>query len=265
MKMRNKKNAWFLSLQMETLLCAVLLFAAALQSGGCAGGLPSIPNSPEDIMAKGDHYFSRGKYFQAKELYRAFMAKYPGHDWSDKAQFFLAESEFNDKQYPLAAVEYRVLVSNYGYSEYVDDAFFKTAMCALRQSPKSVLDQSKSFEALSLFDQFIRTFPNSSLIEEANTHIGDIHKKLAEKDFDNAMFYYHQKNFKSTAIYLDKIITNYPGNVFWLKSLYYHGTILLKTGDKEEARKEFERVIKYPGDLPVKKQAEEALKSIGAE
>jgi len=37
----------------------------------------------------------------------------------------LGESYFNMEEYALAAVEYRVLVTNYGYSEYVDEGYFR--------------------------------------------------------------------------------------------------------------------------------------------
>jgi len=40
---------------------------------GCAGGLPSIPNDPEAILAKGDTHFQKEKYFQAQELFKGFL------------------------------------------------------------------------------------------------------------------------------------------------------------------------------------------------
>jgi outer membrane protein assembly factor BamD len=241
-------------------LLLIVIWTAVLLS--CAAGIPSIPNSPEAVIAKGEDFFNRGKYFQARELFKSFLEKYPGHDLSDKAQFYVAECYFNDKEYPLAAVEYRVLVSNYGYSEYVDDAFFKTALCAYKQSPRADLDQSKSFEAISLFEQFIRTFPKSPLVEKAHEYINELHKKLAEKDFKNGYYYYKRKRYDSALIYFNKVIEKYPGNEFWLRTLYYKGNILLARGETDEAKECFSLIARYPGDSEIKRDAENMLSKL---
>lgn len=238
----------------------LLLFVGL--SVGCAGGMPSVPSSPDAILAGARDYFDRGKYFQARELYKAFLARYPGNDRSDEAQFYLAESHFYDEEYPLAAIEYRVLVGNYGYSDYVDDAFFKVALCAFQEAPRADLDQTKSFEALSLFRQFMKTFPKSPLVEEARRYIGEINKRLAEKDIKNGLFYYRQKRYDSASIYFEKVIDNYEGNRFWVEALYYQANILLAKGDKEDARSLLEKAMEYPGKADVKKEIEETLHSL---
>ena len=234
----------------------------ALMLMSCAGGIPSIPNSPDAILAKASDHFNREKYYQSKELYKAFLARYPGHSRSDEAQFFVAESHFNDGEYPLAAVEYRVLSSNYGYSEYVDDAFYKIALCATEEAPRSDLDQSKSFEALSLFEQFMRTFPTSPLIDEANLHVNEIYKKLARKDFENGYYYYRQKRFGPASVYFEKVIEKYPGNEHWLKSMFYQAKILIAKGEKDSARELLNRVLEYPRDIEVKLEAQQILNSM---
>lgn len=229
---------------------------------GCAGGIPSVPNSPEAALEKGDAYFAREKYFQAQELYKGFLRKYPGHDRSDYAQFRLAESLFASEEFALASVEYRILVSNYGYSDYADDGFFKGALCDYHQSLKPPLDQTKRLEALDKLQQFVRVFPQSPLVPEAQDHIQMIHAKLAEKAFANARFYLKRKRPVSALIYLDKIIANYPNNDFWARAFYFKGKILLERGDRDEAIKMFSQVMAYPRDIDVKQHAERELQRL---
>ena len=237
-------------------------FACALLFAGCAGGIPSIPSSPDALLAKAKDHFDRGKYYQAQELYKAFLARYPGHSQSDEAQFFLAESHFEDKEYPLAAVEYRVLTSNYGYSDYVDDAFYKIALCSAREAPRYDLDQTKSFEALSLFEQFLRTFPSSSLVDDANREVNEIYKKLAHKDFENGYFYYRLKRFGPASIYFKKVIDKYPGSEHWVKAMFFEAKILIAKGETASARELLDRVGQYPGDIDVKVEARQLLDSL---
>ncbi len=216
---------------------------------GCAGGLPSIPNDPEAILAKGDTHFQKEKYFQAQELFKGFLVKFPGHERSDYAQYMLAESYLMDREYPLAAVEYRVLVSDYGYSEYVDDAFFKEAVCFFEQAPGSHLDQTKSFEALSRFNQFLLTFSSSPLVEEANAYIDRIHETLAKKDLKNAKFYLRRNRKESARIYLDKILKLFPNNDYWAEAMYLKGMMLIGDLNPAGAKTMFEAVVDYPKEL----------------
>jgi outer membrane assembly lipoprotein YfiO len=233
--------------------------AALLSVGGCAGGMPSVPSAPDAVLEKAQSYFERGKYYQARGLYKAFLERYPGNDKSDVAQFYVAECYFADDEYPLASVEYRVLASNYGYSEYVDDAFYKMALCSAREAPRSDRDQTKSLEALSLFDQFFRTFPNSPLVAEATVQENEVRKKLAKKDFENGYFYYRHKRFEPASIYFNKVIDNYPGNEHWLKALFYQAKILIAEGDTNTARDLLDKVMEYPKDSDVKREAGEVL------
>jgi outer membrane protein assembly factor BamD len=236
--------------------CAAAVVAALIVVG-CAAGMPSIPNTPDDIIKKGDRYYERGRYFQASELYKAFLARHAGHDRSDYAQFMVAECLFDDEQYALAAVEYRLLITNYGYSEYVDDGYFKEALCNYRQSPKPGLDQTKTLEALSQFEQFVRVFGDSPKVGEAQKYISEIHEKLAHKDLENAKYYFGRKRYISAIIYLDKIIDNYPDNSYWVEAKYLKAKALYRRGERfDEALELLNEVIDYPENLRVKRNAE---------
>jgi outer membrane protein assembly factor BamD len=242
----------------------VFLVLLCILAAGCAGGIPSIPDTPEAILAKGDQYFKRKKCYQSQELFKAFLARYAGHDRSDYAQYLVAESYFCQEEYALAAVEYRILVTNYGYSEYVDDGFFKEALCNYYQSPKSELDQAKAYEALSQLQQFVQVYRKSPLVPEANKYIALTQEKLARKELENAVFYYDHKRYLSALIYLDKIIENYPNNTFWVQAKYFKARILVIRGEREDEAVELLRqVTQYPETLPVKKEAELLLKEIG--
>jgi outer membrane protein assembly factor BamD len=237
--------------------CALLLWV-----GGCVGSMPSIPNNPEAVLARGDKYFKEEKYFQSIELYKNFTSRYPGHDQSDYAQFKLAESYFKDGQYPVAAVEYQILLGNYNYSDYVDDALFKIGLCFYNESPKPPRDQQKAHDALSRLNQFLQTYPNSDLADEARDYITLLHAKLAEKEFQNAKYYFKRKKMRAALIYFDKIIEKYPDNAFWARALFYKGVILQQKGEKDEAMRYIAQVLAYPEELDVKEEARERLEKM---
>lgn len=225
---------------------------------GC-GSVPSIPNDPEAILAKGDKYFEEEKYFQSAELYMGFTSRYPGHDRSDYAQFRLAESYFKDGDYPLASVEFQILISNYNYSDYVDDALFKIGLCFYHESPNARRDQQKAYDALSRLDQFVLTYPNSPLVEEARKYVKLLHAKLAEKEFYNGHHYFKRKKMRAALIYFDKIIENYKDNEYWARAVYYKGVILQERGETEEAKRLLALCLAFEGELDEKEDARARL------
>lgn len=229
---------------------------------GCAGSIPSIPDQPAAILKKADSYYDRGKFFQSGELYKAFLARYPGEDQSDYAQFRLAESYFNDGEYPLAAVEYQVVISNYGYSEYVDDALFKIGVSFWKEAPGVERDQQKVQDALSRFEQFLQTFPKSDLVPEAKEYVARIKQRLAHKAFLSVHWYYRTKKYTAALIYCDKIIENYPDNPYWARAVYYKGMILMQRGDEDDAAKYFSQVLDYPEEVAVKQDARKRLEGM---
>lgn len=244
----------------------IALTAGVIGVMGCAGGAPSIPEAPDQILTKGDSHYQKRKWYQAQELYRGFLQRHPGHDRSDYAQFMLAESYFADEEYGLAAVEYRILVTNYGYSEYVDDAYLKEAVSLFEQAPDYAKDQTKTYEALDKLNQFVRVFGSSPLLPKAVDYVERIQSKLARKELDNAMFYIKTKRRASAIIYLDKIIEDYPNNEYWARALYHKAKLLYDGGeDLEEAARLLSQVVAYPQDVDIKPAAEELLRALRKE
>jgi outer membrane protein assembly factor BamD len=238
-------------------------FVLAVTLGvGCVGGVPKIPNTPEAILAKADEKYRKKDWFQAQELYKAFLSRHPGHDRSDYAQFMLGESYYDNKEYPLAAVEYQILLNNYGYSEYVDDALFKMGLCYYYESPKSERDQQRAHDALSRFNQFLQTFPNSPLAPEVEETVKDIHEKLAKKAFDNGYYYYRRKKWLAATIYFDKVLENYPENEYWARSAYFKAVIMEDRGETEDAVRYYSMVVAYPDDLRYKSNARARLEKL---
>lgn len=243
-----------------TRAAAALLAAAALSS--CTGGIPKVPATPEAVLERADDYQARGKHMAAISLYQAFLDRYVGNERADYAQFKLAESHLATEQYALAAVEYQVLITNYGYSEWVDDALFQIGVCYWREAPRSARDQQKAVDALSRFNQFLTTYPDNPRAPEAREYVRRIHTRLAEKAFTAARWYYRRHEPAAAIIYCDKIIENYPDNPYWVEALYLKGIALSDRARYEEAVVQFKRILEYPGDHRLKHDAEKRIREL---
>ena len=129
-------------------------------------------NLATDKIAVADRLFDKGSFGSAAGEYKDFLATFAGDERSDYAQYRLAESYRLEGEYALAEVEYRILINDYGYSDWVDDAFFLEGVCAFRQTPRFERDQTKSYQALERLNRFLQMFPSSPRLAEARAMIG---------------------------------------------------------------------------------------------
>ncbi len=216
-------------------------------------------NQPSRKLEIADDLFDKGNYDDAALEYKDYFAVFAGDERCDYAQFKLAECYRMNEEYPLAAVEYRVLINDYGYSEYVDDAFFIEGLCFFKQSSRIENDQTKTFEAKNRIERFLRLFPNSPRRGEAQQLIEEINSKLAEKKFMSAKMYYSLEHYNAALIYFSKTIDLYEGTIEAAKSHYYKGKIFEIRKNTEEAIGEYKKVISFGEDIQEKRDAQRSL------
>ena len=151
------------------------------------------------------------------------------------------------------------MITNYGYSEWVDDALFQMGVCNWNEAPRYPRDQQKSVDALGRFNQFLQTYPDSPRAGEARAYVRQINERLAEKAYTAAKWYYRQREPKAAMVYCEKIIREYPDNKYWAEALLLKGQILEDRGDKDGAIEQYTQILAYPGDLAEKKTAEQRI------
>jgi tol-pal system protein YbgF len=86
-----------------------------------------------------------GQHAEAITALRAFLAKYPRHDYADNAQYWLGEAFYAQHDYPHALGEFRNVIETYPRGNKVPDALLKVGYCygAMGQNDKAraVLEQ----------------------------------------------------------------------------------------------------------------------------
>jgi tol-pal system protein YbgF len=86
-----------------------------------------------------------GSKDEAVAALRAFLEKYPRHEYADNAQYWLGEAFYAHKDYQHALVEFRATIETYPRGNKVPDALLKVGYCyqALGQAEKAraVLEQ----------------------------------------------------------------------------------------------------------------------------
>ncbi|MBN2185527.1 MAG: outer membrane protein assembly factor BamD [Candidatus Krumholzibacteriota bacterium] len=244
---------------------AVLLISVILTSS-CGGPYTAKKvNQPDSKLLLADELLKKERYAEAAAEYKDFLAVFAGDERSDFAQFMLAECLRLEEDYTMAAIEYRILINDYGYSEYIDDAFYLEGLCSFMQSQRPERDQTKTYEALSRINRFLRLFPNSPRKAEAEKTRGEIHDLLGEKEFMNAKVYFSRKHYKAANIYFEKVVEQYPETVWAAASHYYKGRIAENTGDTGSAVLEYGKSFSSKFKFDEKSDAGKRMRSLAGD
>jgi len=222
-------------------------------------------NVPDEKLRMADELYAKRKYTQAAIEYKDFLRVFAGDARSDYAQFMLAESYREAEEYALAAVEYRILTADFGYSEYIDDAFFLEGLCAFEMTQRAERDQRQAYDALSKIERFLSIFPDSPRREEALRVREQIHDLLAKKAFQSAKLYFKRMHYTAAEIYFRKVIDQYPDTSWAARSWYYIGYISQYREDDAAAAEAYSRAVQSQFEFSEKRSASAQLKELSKE
>ncbi|MCX8648732.1 tol-pal system protein YbgF [Gilliamella sp. B2776] len=112
-----------------------------------------------------------------------------------------------------------------------------------------VNDDKQNADSIVAFQKFIKNYPKSTYLANANYWLGQLYYKEGKKD--EASFYYAT------------VVKNYPSSSKAADSLYKVGIILLDKDDKKNAKTVFQQVIsKYSKDKKIVDLAKQKLASL---
>jgi tol-pal system protein YbgF len=95
----------------------------------------------------------QGEYGAAVGSFRAFLRRYPSHDYSDNAQYWLGEAFYAQRLYPQALVELRLVAERYPQGNKVPDALLKVGYCHLAMGERA--------QAQRVLHELVRLYPRT--------------------------------------------------------------------------------------------------------
>ncbi len=132
-----------------------------------AGTRPAAPAEPaasrpptgRELYDKAYSLFQKGRYEDARRVFRKFLALYPKSDLADNAYFWIGESYYAQEQYEKAILAYDKVVQEFPRGDKV---------------PSALLKQAFAFDAIGdpvdariLLKKLLREYPSSEQAEIA--------------------------------------------------------------------------------------------------
>ena len=192
----------------------ILLIIAFLASS-CGEYEKLLKSTDYDLKkTKAKEYFDEGKYVRTSELLNQVLPRYRATAEAEELNWLNARCYYNMNDYIMAGSAYKVFAETYPYSQNAEEATFMTAYCDYMLSPRPELDQAYTNSAIEAFTFFLRRFPSSDKIDEAQQLIKELEDRLVEKSYINAKLYYDLEEYRAAVVALDNSLKEYPNTIY---------------------------------------------------
>lgn len=164
-----------------------------------------------ELMAKTAlKYYEEEKYLQAQSLYEIIIPFYRGKAEASDIFFNYAYTHYYLREYILASYYFKRFSDTYYSDMKREEALYMAAYSNYELSPNSKLDQSYSIEAISGFQLFVNTFPESKRVKKANEMIDGMRVKMEEKAFMEGQLYLDIKQYEAATRSFQNMLLEYP-------------------------------------------------------
>jgi outer membrane protein assembly factor BamD len=230
---------------MSSVFCRIFLsvFAVAWLAAGCSSTQSPETGGPENIFNLAKSAYADEDYLEAQRLFDVVKLQYPASQFADDAQYYLAEINFKREEFLLSAFAYNQLRRAYPNSEYYKEALFKAALSYYQLSPSYDRDQEYTKRAIQTFADYQMLYPGDSLANESTAKIRELRNKLAEREFSTAELYIKLNSPKSSVIYYDAVIDEYPDTDYFEQAVARKAEALADLGRSDEARRTIEQYL----------------------
>lgn len=215
---------------------------------GCSARGPMLHElGADELYTLGMQHFEARKWGDAIRALEQFASRYPSDPRIQEVRYRIGEAYFEKREYVTASAELVRLATDYPLGTYADDARFKTCESYYRLSPKPQLDQEYTLAAIDHCEALVQYFPNSEFAPKAKELLDDLSRKLAQKAFLSADYYYRRQAYDSSIIYFEDLLARYPDSEYAPRALLRLVQIYQRLGYREEMEEAKDRLLRdYP-------------------
>ena len=236
--------------------------AIALLISACGSGKNDEIKPVEVRFETGKEYYDAGKYRKAIQELKFVTFNAPGSEIGDDAQFYLANSHFELKEYILAISEYERLLRVHPESPFLEEGEYKRALCFDKMSPSSYHDQTNTLKALDAYQEYIETWPESEYKIKAESRLDLLRFKLAKKIFDNGKQYQKLGECESSAIYMRQLLEKYYDSDLAPEARWRLAECEMKLKNWESALEVLIDILGRDEDAKFSKKARKAIREV---
>ncbi len=241
----------------------LLLFSTLIILSGCAGvSEVTVSRDPKELYDKAMTSYLSDKYEDAEKYFRAIMEDHPLSPYALEAQLMLGDVCYASEKYDEANSYYTNFVALHPSHPRAPYALFQKGMSHFKDILTIDRDQTSTKKALFAFEDLKRAYPESPYSEKAGELISFLKRRLADREFYIARFYFKNENYKGALSRLKDILSDYPDVGITDETLYYIGESYLKLGEKKLASDAYTTLISNFPKSPFVEDAKDSLSRV---
>ncbi len=199
---------------MQRIIITSLLVSVFSLLSACGGGNPRTAASPFEAYEKGKTYFEKGEFDKAVIALTSVFDFGRAHEYAADAQWLLAESQYQDKNFILAANEYERFMALYSGDERTVDAEYKRALSYYNLSPPFDLDQTDTEKAITYLRLFLNRNRTHPLATDVGAKIDELQEKQALKEYESGKLYHKREQYQASAIQFERVLDKFPNTKY---------------------------------------------------
>ncbi|WP_181305808.1 outer membrane protein assembly factor BamD [Rufibacter sp. XAAS-G3-1] len=170
-------------------------------------------------------YYEKEEYDKAGALLEDLMPLLKGRSEYERANFLYAYTKYHQQLYLESSFHFTSFGQTFPRSQYAEEAAFMNAKSLTNESPSVNLDQQSTAQAMAALQEFMRRYPQSKYMPEANTIYDELSRKIELKAFDVAKQYYKLTNYdpqyyKAAVVALENFRKSFPSSTFNEEAAY---------------------------------------------
>jgi outer membrane protein assembly factor BamD len=234
---------------------------------GSEVGEPTYASDADTNLQRGDEQLASKNYLEAQKYFDFVKSKFPYLEAATTAELRLGDVDFEREKYVEARDRYLNFIKLHPTHAKVDYAAFRAAMSHFKDIPSdffllppaSEKDQAEVRAASIAMADFIRSYPNSEYVAQAQKVYDDVKKRLAQHELYVADFYRKREKWNAVVGRLSVVEKDYGGLGYEERVYFGLYDAYRKLKDDTKAKEALQMLVaKYP-DTPAAKKAQAVL------
>ena len=215
---------------------------------------------------KAVEYYNKGKFNNAYTLFDELVTLFRGTNKAADAYYYLAMTNYQLGDYILAAYHFKNFAKTFPKSENAEECAYMVGYCYYLESPAYSLDQAYTYKAINELQLFVNTHPQSERLQDCNTYIREMRKKLEKKSYEIAFQYYHTGYYQAAVVAFNNTLNDFPDTQYHEEILYTRLLSAYELAKNSIESKKLQRFIEsktayfeFIGYYPESENAKEAV------
>ena len=228
--------------QLRVTLCVLIV-----GTGACSSAQPYQGLTADQVYEIAVREYEEGDYENAIQALDRLFLSFAGFARTAEARLLLANAHFAEEDYLSSQAEYTRFLDRHPVHPEAPVAALGVCRSLAALSPIPQRDQTYTQDAGSVCRNVVSDYAGTPQATEAAQISNAMRRKLAEKDFLNAEFYFNRELYDSAIKYYEFVVESY-GDTEWAPSALlgiYRSNLAIGYDDlAEEARDQL--IARYP-------------------